>query len=78
VLRDDADQPRYVQTVPREGYRLIAPVEVLPPAGRTCRILASRRAGSGSPPCSLSVSLPWWCCSRYGRDLVRSRTAPLH
>jgi Tol biopolymer transport system component/DNA-binding winged helix-turn-helix (wHTH) protein len=33
VLRDDADQPRYVQTVPREGYRLIAPVEVLPARG---------------------------------------------
>jgi len=28
VLCDSADQPRYVETVPRLGYRLIAPVEV--------------------------------------------------
>jgi DNA-binding winged helix-turn-helix (wHTH) protein len=27
VLRDDADRPLYVETVPRRGYRFIAPVE---------------------------------------------------
>jgi DNA-binding winged helix-turn-helix (wHTH) protein len=27
ILRDDADSPVYVETVPRRGYRFIAPVE---------------------------------------------------
>ena len=27
ALNDDADAPRYIETVPRRGYRLIAPVE---------------------------------------------------
>ena len=27
VLRDDADRPLYVETVPKRGYRFIAPVE---------------------------------------------------
>ncbi len=32
VLRDDADRPLYVETVPRRGYRFIAPVERPGPA----------------------------------------------
>src|SRR6202163_4969239 len=27
ALNDDADSPRYIETVPRRGYRLVAPVE---------------------------------------------------
>jgi hypothetical protein len=39
ALGDDARQPRYIQTIPKRGYRLIAPVEQgqeldLVPAGR--------------------------------------------
>ena len=30
VLRDDASIPRYVETVPRRGYRFIAPVSMVP------------------------------------------------
>jgi DNA-binding winged helix-turn-helix (wHTH) protein/TolB-like protein len=29
ALRDDAETPRYIQTIPRHGYRFIAPVERL-------------------------------------------------
>lgn len=32
VLRDDAEQPRFIQTVTGQGYRFIAPVEVIGPA----------------------------------------------
>src|ERR1700722_16794974 len=30
ALNDDADAPRYIETMPRRGYRLIAPVEQEP------------------------------------------------
>jgi DNA-binding winged helix-turn-helix (wHTH) protein len=36
ALNDDADFPRYIETVPRRGYRFIAPVEKFPQA--TCGI----------------------------------------
>src|SRR3984885_106301 len=29
ALRDDADNPRFLETVPRRGYRFLAPVTVL-------------------------------------------------
>lgn len=32
TLDDDADQPRYIETVPKRGYRFIAPLEQDPPA----------------------------------------------
>jgi TolB-like protein/DNA-binding winged helix-turn-helix (wHTH) protein/Tfp pilus assembly protein PilF len=32
VLRDDPEQPRFVQTIPRKGYRFIATVKVIPRA----------------------------------------------
>ncbi len=32
VLRDDAEQPRFIQTVTGQGYRFIAPLEVVSPA----------------------------------------------
>ena len=40
VLEDDANAPRYVQTVPRRGYRLIPKVEPVEPvaAGRRSRL----------------------------------------
>jgi len=30
VLCDSAEEPRYIETVPRLGYRFVAPVEVVP------------------------------------------------
>ncbi len=52
ALGDDAESPRYIETLPRRGYRFIAPVEAL---------VASREApyradGTGPPePLELSV-----------------------
>jgi DNA-binding winged helix-turn-helix (wHTH) protein len=35
VLRDQSDRPTFIQTVPKRGYRFIAPVEpATPPQGR--------------------------------------------
>jgi DNA-binding winged helix-turn-helix (wHTH) protein len=45
VLRDDADRPLYVETVPRRGYRFIAPIERPAP---TPPPLPSGRAGMDS------------------------------
>ena len=33
ILRDSADEPRFIETLPRRGYRFIAPVEQLIPEG---------------------------------------------
>ncbi len=33
VLGDDPAEPRYIETVPRVGYRFIAPVEAVPVEG---------------------------------------------
>src|ERR1039457_5578377 len=35
ALNDDADTPRYVETLPRRGYRFLAPVTVLEPVRST-------------------------------------------
>src|SRR5207244_8832481 len=32
VLDDSSDTPRYVETIPRRGYRFVAPVADVPPA----------------------------------------------
>lgn len=33
ALRDSASRPRFIETVPRRGYRFVAPVERLQPGG---------------------------------------------
>ena len=35
VLDDSADQPRLIETLPRQGYRFIAPVERVEPKSRS-------------------------------------------
>jgi DNA-binding winged helix-turn-helix (wHTH) protein len=37
ALKDDADRPLYIQTVPKRGYRFIAPIQLPEPAGRVPR-----------------------------------------
>jgi len=41
VLEDDADQPRFVQTIPKRGYRFIATVTNLAPAPPSDALLAA-------------------------------------
>lgn len=38
ALQDDAENPRFIETVPRQGYRFLAPVHVVPnPAAETAQ-----------------------------------------
>src|SRR4029077_16812763 len=46
VLRDDPEQPRFVQTVTRKGYRFIAPINVIAQRGGN----GNRGATDLSPP----------------------------
>jgi Tol biopolymer transport system component/DNA-binding winged helix-turn-helix (wHTH) protein len=48
ALEDDKDDPRFVQTVPRQGYRFVSEVFVRSVAGEV------RRAGAVTPPSSES------------------------
>ena len=51
LLGDDARQPKYIVTVPRLGYRLIAPV----------RAAVDEPALEIPPPPAPSRRLAWWC-----------------
>src|SRR6202142_836549 len=56
ALNDDAEAPRYVETVPRRGYRFIAPVTVLdaetlvPAKPPPETVVAPATDGAGAPP----------------------------
>jgi cholera toxin transcriptional activator len=55
ALNDTAENPRFIQTVPRRGYRFIASVEVLnaaqsiAPAEQKVAVLAANLADAGEP-----------------------------
>jgi eukaryotic-like serine/threonine-protein kinase len=49
ALRDDADAPRYVETVPRRGYRFVAPVTVQDSANSDGLAAGSPREITASP-----------------------------
>ena len=54
ALGDDAENPRFIQTLPRYGYRLIAPVEVVETKG-TCPEPETSPAPSSSPDSQQSL-----------------------
>src|SRR4051812_15020608 len=48
ALRDSASDPRYIETIPKQGYRFIAPVEVVLPA--TDQAIASSASEEQAAP----------------------------
>ena len=38
ALGDDAENPRFIETLPRYGYRLIAPIEIVEPMARATAV----------------------------------------
>lgn len=55
ALRDTAHHPRYVETVPRKGYRFVAPVSVPPADGRPAG--SRSRSRPGRRPMLLAAAL---------------------
>src|SRR5580704_8697314 len=44
ALGDSADKPQYIETVPRQGYRFIAPVQIVEPPSPAPQITAAAEA----------------------------------
>ena len=69
VLEDDASEPRFVRTVPRVGYALIAPVEPLDPATPAASGALFRRRlmlGLGIVGLAAILGLVAWLAVREG------------
>jgi DNA-binding winged helix-turn-helix (wHTH) protein len=49
ALNDDADSPRFVATIPKKGYRFVAPVEKIAPDSTTSPAQASALPGCATP-----------------------------
>jgi DNA-binding winged helix-turn-helix (wHTH) protein len=59
ALNDSADTPRYVETLPRRGYRFIAPVEVDSAGSAAAPVSAARSdAPSAAPAASVAPAAP--------------------
>ena len=50
ALGDDADRPIYIETLPKRGYRLVAPVEEVPASEPSTGTVASAAAASATEP----------------------------
>jgi Tol biopolymer transport system component/DNA-binding winged helix-turn-helix (wHTH) protein len=55
VLQDDAENPRFIETIPRQGYRFVAPVHTINDMPAT--VLAGQIAGLENGDSSLEVRL---------------------
>jgi len=77
ALGDDADNPIFIETVPRRGYRFIAPVECEPSSEINTSVepapLGSsglQIAGSQRSPSSRLLLQPWWILAAMAAVLV--------
>jgi TolB-like protein/DNA-binding winged helix-turn-helix (wHTH) protein len=63
VLNDDADAPRYIETVPRRGYRFIGSIQAAPYAVEAAATAKTAAAGQRTAPilgAVLKSSSPWY------------------
>ena len=89
-LGDSADSPRYIETLPRSGYRFIAPVEEIEPVGAAvetqleaapaAEVLAAEPAGRDLKPWLIGLAAACAVLSlalivQYGRE--QSRPEPV-
>ena len=61
ALDDSSNHPRFIETLPRRGYRLIVPIDPPPPARRRTRwVVAAALAATGlAVAVSLDATRPW-------------------
>jgi TolB-like protein/DNA-binding winged helix-turn-helix (wHTH) protein len=64
ALGDSADKPRFIETLPRRGYRFIAPIESIPPVPAVTAVPFS---ATPQPP---STPLPETDVRRHGKRFV--------
>jgi DNA-binding winged helix-turn-helix (wHTH) protein/Tol biopolymer transport system component len=60
ALGDSAEQPLYVETVARKGYRFIAPVEAPQPAAAPTRPLSLRTIGIAAAALAVTTGVLWY------------------
>jgi DNA-binding winged helix-turn-helix (wHTH) protein len=91
ALCDSASSPRFIETLPRKGYRFICPVETVPSLGWAPRPEAVRKMPHPSPPSLLAPessldlsaffwlvrSVDWLPGERPCEDELRLRFDPL-
>jgi DNA-binding winged helix-turn-helix (wHTH) protein/Tol biopolymer transport system component len=66
ALADSPEQPTYIETLPRRGYRFIALVEPLPASALpTFPVNVPTAATSGGTPREVPSSIPVWSTGRY-------------
>jgi len=56
ALEDDAEQPRFLETIPKRGYRFIAPVTRVAEDGKPTGVEVPAAAGASQPPIAIGQS----------------------
>jgi len=80
VLNDDADAPRYIETVPRRGYRFIGPVQLSPtvtPSGKPAEgaVLTSANASESRYIHIVAIAMLAMVFASFGAYYLSSRHA---
>lgn len=75
ALQDDADCPRCIETIPRRGYRFIAPIEVVTPEVTTAAPAAAAPGGMSTAR-AMAATIVLVCCVAIGVAWQRSGDEP--
>jgi TolB-like protein/DNA-binding winged helix-turn-helix (wHTH) protein/Flp pilus assembly protein TadD len=71
ALSDDAATPRYVETLPRQGYRFIAPIHDSDRSGKDPAVDLQRAApANGTTPIILAPARSYWPLALFGAVIV--------
>jgi DNA-binding winged helix-turn-helix (wHTH) protein len=66
ALGDDADNPRFIETLPRRGYRLIAPVEIVEESGSSLEAAISPEPPPEGNPQGTKPQKRWPVAAIFG------------
>ncbi len=76
TLNDDSDAPRFIQTVPKRGYRFIAPVERVGAPAEQQPVEPARRSASSSRTSSIVAAVTLIAAALVGAAYLRWRQPP--